>query len=144
MRTAIVFTLSSLLIACSATPEQFSPLSQQDLQHHHWVLESINGQTLQLSNELVVPTLEIGEHFTANGFNGCNRYFGQAELKGAQFRVDKLASTKMSCPARLQQLEMTINQVLGHWSRIELSPKKRLTLTNGSNRLDFALRDWVY
>lgn len=82
-----------LLSACSSAPR----FASQDLQHHHWVLESArwpgHRQPPQQS-----PHIEIGEHFTVNGIAGCNRYFGQGHLKGNKLWVTSLGSTAMACP----------------------------------------------
>lgn len=64
-----------LLSACSSTPR----FASQDLQHHHWVLDKLDGQPVAAPRDNP-PDFEIGEHFTVNGIAGCNRYFGQGHL----------------------------------------------------------------
>ena len=50
--------------------QQCSRFASQDLQHHHWVLDRLDGQATasRRSNSL---TSRIGEHFTVNGIAGC-------------------------------------------------------------------------
>ncbi|MEZ8144249.1 heat-shock protein HslJ [Enterovibrio norvegicus FF-33] len=117
-------------------------VSTVNMQHHNWVLESVDGQPLSLPEGFAAPSLEIGESFTANGHAGCNRYFGQGELKGEQFRIDKMASTMMACPEPAMAIEGVMTNVLGDWSDVTLT-KQTLQLKNGEHVLSFQLRDWV-
>lgn len=126
----------------NTTPTNAMTIKKQDLEHHHWVLKTINGQPLVFLQDESAVTLEIGEGFSANGQGACNRYFGQAELNGNQFRIDKMASTMMACPDGEMQKEALITSVLSNWSTITLT-KTNLTLSNAENTLVFQLRDWV-
>ncbi|USH03760.1 META domain-containing protein [Grimontia kaedaensis] len=117
-------------------------VSKANMQHHNWVLESVDGQPLNLPEGFAAPSLEIGESFTANGHGGCNRYFGQGELKGDKFRIDKMASTMMACPEPAMKLEGVMTKVLGDWSDVTLT-KQTLVLENSDHVLTFQLRDWV-
>ena len=89
-RILSVIALTTLLGAC-ASPSPSAPLSAQSLQHHHWVLEKIDGLPL-LAEKGKAPDLEIGEQLRANGSAGCNRYFGQVELQGSQLRIKQMAA----------------------------------------------------
>ncbi|MGL5250788.1 MAG: META domain-containing protein [Enterovibrio sp.] len=117
-------------------------LNKTDLMHHHWLLESINGERIQVPAGETQPSIEIGENFTVNGFNGCNRYFGQGELNGTQFRIDQMASTMMSCAEAASHFERVMADVLGNWSKMTLT-KEGLKLQNANYTLYFKLRDWV-
>jgi len=73
-------------------------VTQGDLQHHRWVLESINGTKIdaaKLDNR--IPELEIGEQMMASGHSGCNRFQGKAVLREDRFIIDRVASTRMIC-----------------------------------------------
>ena len=111
-----------------------------NMQNHNWVLESVDGKALALPEGFAAPNLEIGEAFAANGHGGCNRYFGQAELKGDQFRIDKMATTMMACPEPAMALEGVMSNVLGNWSSVELG-KETLVLKNSDHTLRFQLTD---
>lgn len=117
-------------------------VSTANMQHHNWVLASVDGQPLVLPEGFAAPNLEIGEAFTANGHAGCNRYFGQAELKGNEFRIENMATTMMACPEPAMEVEGLMTEVLGNWSDVTLT-KQQLTLDNGNHVLTFTLRDWV-
>ncbi|WP_028025271.1 META domain-containing protein [Enterovibrio calviensis] len=135
----------AILAGCAASTSVQSDamdVSVVNMQHHNWVLESVDGQPLNLPEGFAAPSLEIGESFTANGHGGCNRYFGQGELKGDQFRIDKMASTMMACPEPAMNLEGVMTDVLGDWSDVTLT-KQKLVLKNDEHVLSFQLRDWV-
>lgn len=149
-----ILLLPAILLGCKTNSiNQTSPnsstnnakimsISEADLQHHNWTLKKIDGKSLNFLEGDLAPNLEIGEGFSANGQGACNRYFGQAELKGDQFRIDKMASTMMACPEPVMKNEMLISEVLGNWSTITLT-KTTLELKGEKNSLFFELRDWV-
>ncbi len=117
-------------------------LTKDKLQHHNWELKTVDGEAITLLEGETAPNLELGESFTANGQGACNRYFGQGELEGDQFRVDKMASTMMACPDSAMKLEGLMSSVLSDWSKITLS-NQTLTLKNDKHTLTFELRDWM-
>ncbi len=132
--------LSALLSACASTPSGI-PLSAESLQHHHWVLEQIDGQPIT-AEKGQHPDLEIGEHLRANGNAGCNRFMGQVELQGQQLRISKMASTMMLCPAPQQDWEKAMTSTLSDWSEAELSAQ-HLRLKGSQHELLLRLSDWV-
>ena len=132
--------LSALLSACASTPSGI-PLNAESLQHHHWVLEQIDGQPIT-AEKGQHPDLEIGEHLRANGNAGCNRFMGQVELQGQQLRISKMASTMMLCPAPQQDWEKAMTSTLSDWSEAELSAQ-HLRLKGSQHELLLRLSDWV-
>ncbi|MDD1794599.1 META domain-containing protein [Enterovibrio makurazakiensis] len=145
-KMAIAMLVAPAILAGCATSTSAQndamDVSVVNMQHHNWILESVDGQPLNLPEGFAAPSLEIGESFTANGHGGCNRYFGQGELKEDQFRIDKMASTMMACPESAMDLEGVMTSVLGDWSDVTLT-KQKLVLKNGEHVLSFQLRDWV-
>ncbi|MDM5141338.1 META domain-containing protein [Aeromonas bestiarum] len=127
-----------LLSACSSTPS----FVQQELQHHHWVLDKLDGQAITASRDN--PTdFEIGEHFTVNGIAGCNRYFGQGHLEGDRFWVTSLGSTEMACQARLEAIEQAVITTLTEGATLS-GTTQTLILEGKRHRLEYQLRDWVH
>ncbi|RXJ74954.1 heat-shock protein HslJ [Veronia nyctiphanis] len=118
-------------------------VTKTNLQHHHWILTKVNGEPVKVVEGFLPPTLEIGEEFTANGHSGCNRYFGQAELEGDQFRVQGMGSTMMACPEPSMELEQLVTDVLSGWSKVTLT-ENAIMLNGNANNLEFKLQDWVY
>lgn len=139
-RILSVIALTTLLGACASTSPS-APLSAQSLQHHHWVLEKIDGAPLP-AEKGQAPDLEIGEHLRANGSAGCNRYFGQVEVQGTQLRIKQMASTMMFCPAPQQDWERAMTSTLSEWSEATLS-EQQLRLKGPQHELQFKLQDWV-
>lgn len=134
-------TLPIVMTACVSTADSDS-VTTQDLQHHHWVLSEIDGKAVNVMEHFEAPDIEIGEHMKANGNAGCNRYFGQAELKDGQFRIEKMGMTMKMCPDEPMELERTMTNVLTDWSDISLT-KESLILKSDQHELTFTLRDWV-
>ncbi|GAL11142.1 heat shock protein HslJ [Vibrio astriarenae] len=134
-------TLPVLLTACQSNGESME-LTATDFQHHNWELVQIDGQDINLDSKEVAPRLEIGENMTANGNAGCNNFFGQAELKNNQLRIDKMGMTMKMCPDAAMEVEQAMSKTLMEWSDVTLT-KDQMILTNGIHTLTFNLRDWV-
>lgn len=134
-------TLPVLLTACQSNGESME-LTATDFQHHNWELVQIDGQDINLDSKEVAPRLEIGENMTANGNAGCNNFFGQAELKNNQLRIDKMGMTMKMCPDAAMEVEQAMSNTLMEWSDVTLT-KDQMILTNGIHTLTFNLRDWV-
>ena len=133
-----LFTVLKVYGLCSDT----TLLTQGDLQHHRWVLQSINGESLAASAlHNVIPELEIGEQMKAFGNAGCNRFHGQAELRENRFIIEKAASTRMLCQPAQNDLERLYLGALGRESVITLTADKHLTLKTDEFELKFRLED---
>jgi heat shock protein HslJ len=133
--------LSALLSACASMPSSI-PLTAESLQHHHWLLEQIDGQPIT-AEKGQHPDLEIGEQLRANGNAGCNRFMGQVEIQGQQLRITKMASTMMLCQAPQQDWEEAMTSTLGNWSEAELSAQ-HLRLKGSQHELLLRLSDWMH
>lgn len=113
-------------------------ITKDKLELHNWILTRVDGQPLKLQEGDAAPSLNIDATFSANGQGACNRYFGQAELKGNQFRIDKMASTMMACPEPAMNLEGLMSDVLGNWSQISLKGQT-LSFVNEKHSLTFQM-----
>jgi heat shock protein HslJ len=116
-------------------------ITAQDLQHHNWQLVQIDGKNIA-AEERQAPRLEIGENLTANGNAGCNNFFGQAELKDNQLRIEKMGMTMKMCMEDQMKIEKVMSETLSDWSDITLT-NEGLVLKNADHELTFELRDWV-
>ena len=135
-----LFTVNTIFGLCSKT----SIVTHGDLQHHRWILESINGNKIEaekLDNK--IPEIDFGEQMTVTGNTGCNNFSGQATLQGVQFVIAPMKSTMMFCTAPQNDLELKLNQVLGSESKITIDDKNNLILETGDTRLVYRLKDWV-
>ena len=135
-----LFTVINIFGLCSKT----SIVTHGDLQHHRWILESINGNKIEaekLDNK--IPEIDFGEQLTVTGNTGCNRFSGQATLQGDQFVIGPMKSTMMFCTPPQNDLELKLKQILGSESKITIDDKKNLILETGNIRLGYRLKDWV-
>jgi heat shock protein HslJ len=136
-------TLLPCLILLAESGVAEVALSESDLQHHRWVLESIDGEPLSQENTAsLVPELDFGEQMHVSGNTGCNQYSGKAVLRDGFFLIESMLATQRSCSARQNDLELKLQTLLGHESAISLGPNGSLTLRSASTLLVFRLQDW--
>ncbi len=135
-------SLPVLMTACTSNGDNVKEITAQDLQHHNWELVQIDGNKIELTERQKAPSLEIGENLTANGNAGCNNFFGQAELKNNQLRIEKMGMTMKMCIGDMMNIEKAMSTTLSDWSDITLT-KDSLVLKNSEHELTFTLRDWV-
>ena len=134
-------SLPVLMTACASNGDDVKEITAQDLQHHNWQLVQIDGKNIA-AEERQAPRLEIGENLTANGNAGCNNFFGQAELKDNQLRIEKMGMTMKMCMEDQMKIEKVMSETLSDWSDITLT-NDGLVLKNADHELTFTLRDWV-
>ncbi|EIF8959604.1 heat-shock protein HslJ [Vibrio parahaemolyticus] len=135
-------SLPVLMTACASNGDDVKEITAQDLQHHNWELVQVDGKNIVLEENQKAARLEIGENLTANGNAGCNNFFGQAELKNNQLRIEKMGMTMKMCMEDQMKIENAMTQTLSNWSDITLT-KDGLVLKNADHELTFTLRDWV-
>ncbi|MBE4429093.1 META domain-containing protein [Vibrio parahaemolyticus] len=135
-------SLPVLMTACASNGDDVKEITAQDLQHHNWKLVQVDGKNIVLDENQKAARLEIGENLTANGNAGCNNFFGQAELKNNQLRIEKMGMTMKMCMEDQMKIENAMTQTLSNWSDITLT-KDGLVLKNADHELTFTLRDWV-
>ncbi|EGQ8128196.1 META domain-containing protein [Vibrio parahaemolyticus] len=135
-------SLPVLMTACASNGDDVKEITAQDLQHHNWELVQVDGKNIVLDENQKAARLEIGENLTANGNAGCNNFFGQAELKNNQLRIEKMGMTMKMCMEDQMKIENAMTQTLSNWSDITLT-KDGLVLKNSDHELTFTLRDWV-
>ncbi|EJG1452025.1 META domain-containing protein [Vibrio parahaemolyticus] len=135
-------SLPVLMTACASNGDYVKEITAQDLQHHNWELVQVDGKNIVLDENQKAARLEIGENLTANGNAGCNNFFGQAELKNNQLRIEKMGMTMKMCMEDQMKIENAMTQTLSNWSDITLT-KDGLVLKNADHELTFTLRDWV-
>ncbi|CAH1535897.1 MULTISPECIES: META domain-containing protein [Vibrio] len=135
-------SLPVLMTACASNGDNVKEITAQDLQHHNWELVQIDGKNIASEEQKKAPRLEIGENLTANGNAGCNNFFGQAELKDNQLRIEKMGMTMMMCVGDQMKIEKVMSETLSDWSDVTLT-NDGLVLKNADHELTFTLRDWV-
>ncbi|WP_428773387.1 META domain-containing protein [Vibrio sp.] len=133
--------LPTLLSACASQQQSDAAMiTAQDLQHHNWQLVMIDDEALASDPRQQKARLEIGENLTANGSAGCNNFFGQAELKDNQLKIERMAMTMKMCPPEAMKIERAMAETLAEWATISLS-QEMLVLENDAHKLTFKLDD---
>lgn len=82
-----------------------------------WQLIELEGQSVPTEPAIrreIQMTL-FGQDAHVSGFSGCNRFFGQYELKEDQLRFSEIAGTRMACPPPAMELE---NKVLAMFASV--------------------------
>ncbi len=124
--------------------DEINIVTHGDLQHHRWVLESINGEGLDVdAMQGAIPDLDFGEKMHVSGNSGCNRFSGIASLHDEYIRFGPLISTMMACGPVQSEVEGTIQALLaGADIEIEINDNY-LILQAGDVSLRYRLQDWV-
>lgn len=81
-------------------------LSLNDLQGG-WKLVTIGGQPVSQADPNLLPQFSIKDQ-TINGFDGCNRFWGQLDKPGS------IAATRMACPESALRIPIDMNDVFSH------------------------------
>jgi heat shock protein HslJ len=118
-------------------------VTQGDLQHHRWVLESINNAKVNQKTLHKIPELDFGEQMTVSGNTGCNNFSGHAILEDKYFYISRMLSTEMFCSGPQSGIEFLLKNLLTHRAEIIIEQKSILILREGDNQLMYRLKDWV-
>ena len=141
MRTPLILLLGCL--AASAAVAQ-STITAADLQHHRWVLETIDGEPLPATEgNGKVPELDFGEQMTVTGNLGCNQFNGTAVLRDGYFLIEAMATARMMCAPPWDDIERKVQTVLSSESTPSIGDDGYLTLESASTVLLFRPADWV-
>ncbi|MDK1289054.1 META domain-containing protein [Pseudoalteromonas umbrosa] len=88
--------LSVVLMGCSST----GTVNADTLKYSSW--QFISDDTNVKNNPIRIEFLDA---FRVNGFAGCNRFFGQAEIKDGQLFVSNIGMTRKLCDAATNKRE---------------------------------------
>jgi heat shock protein HslJ/uncharacterized protein involved in tolerance to divalent cations len=124
----------------------------EDLQHHRWILRSIDGVELSdYARELGLdddaapaktPDLDFGEQGFVSGNTGCNQFHGQARVVDNSLILSQLATTLMMCAGFAGELELRLQ--LLYRSPLAITREDNALILQGvESRLRYELRDWV-
>ena len=140
-RFLAVLALPVILAACAANNSSSAKVvAESDLATHNWVLTKVDNKAVELPEPFKAPNLELSTDMSANGHSGCNRYFGQAELKDGKLRIEKMGMTMMACPDPAMEMERVMSSTLMEWSDASVTGNE-LTLTNANSTLTFKRSD---
>lgn len=119
----------------------------EQLQHHRFVLESVNGKTINHSDTPL--DVSFGEkqpllnHIYLSG-EMCNRFSGTAKISNGELKASDLTMTRKICSdAQLNQLDATLSTMLRQGAQVDLT-EQQLTLATADQTLIFKLADLVH
>ncbi|WP_445374623.1 heat shock protein HslJ [Photorhabdus tasmaniensis] len=140
MKKILPLATATLLLA-TFQASAVENVSIDDLQHHKFVLVSVNGESAK-NQDGRVPSIEFGEKMHISG-SMCNLFMGQGKLKNGVLTVKNLASTQMLCADdKLNKWDYLIGKVLADGVKVTLKDQK-LVLSNHSNKLVYKLKNYV-
>ncbi len=129
----------TVLAGCAQSGDK-GPVTAQDLQHHRYVLQSVDGKPLQGTKRM--PELSFGENMHIAG-SMCNRFMGQATLADNTLKAKGLGMTMMLCvEPQLNELDHVINDMLTAGAKVDLA-QQQLTLKTSQHTLVYKLADLV-
>lgn len=140
-----VLAAAALLSGCVYNSKMSTNADQ--LQHHRFVLESVNGKTvsskgtpLELSFGEKQPILE--EIYVSG--NMCNGFSGTATLHKGELKTSELAMTRKLCSdAQLNELDATFSNMLRQGAQVDLT-EQQLTLATADQTLVYRLADLMH
>lgn len=137
MKKCIALTAVALLLAGCARDGKVSVTDDQ-LIHHRFVLESVNGQAVPAGKN--PPELSVGEKMHLSGVM-CNRFTGQGKLSDGALSAKNLAMTRMICadPQR-NALDQIFSEMMSQGAQADLT-ETQLTLGTAQQTLIFKLAD---
>lgn len=141
--------------------DQTDIVTQGDLKHHRWVLESINGINIELPKQSSNPFnsdsngqslsagsnilyLEFGEQMTVFASMVCNMLAGKAVLRENYISFNISHSNTRDCSSQDQTLKSLLESVLNSEPNITIDSDKNLLLEVENSVLKYQLKDWVY
>ncbi|EMX9178316.1 heat shock protein HslJ [Citrobacter sedlakii] len=137
MKKVVALVALSLLMAGCVSNGKVS-VSREQLQHHRFVLESVDGKPIAASQQ--APELSFGEKMTISG-KMCNRFTGQTTLSDGELKAKNLAMTRMMCAdPQLNQLDATLSAMLSKGAQVDLTANQ-LTLATAEHTLSYKLAD---
>ncbi|MGL4724318.1 MAG: heat shock protein HslJ [Scandinavium sp.] len=135
--SAALLAAGMLLAGCVSTSDVTTQPEQ--LQHHRFVLESVNGKNVTSDKPL---ELSFGEKMYVSG-NMCNRFTGEGKLSDGELKVKNLAMTRMLCTdPQMNQLDNLLSAMLHDGVQVDLTANQ-LTLATSHDSLVYNLADLV-
>lgn len=88
-----------LLLAGCAPAAEGDPPTPRPLAGTRWVM------VLDTPVQYSTPTLEFSEAERANGFTGCNQWFGQVNRSNSGLRFEAVGMTRRACDPAAMEIE---------------------------------------
>ncbi|MDX6022405.1 heat shock protein HslJ [Scandinavium sp. V105_16] len=135
-KVSVALLATGMMLAGCVSTSKVTTQPEQ-LQHHRFVLESVNGNNVTSQKPL---ELSFGEKMHISG-NMCNQFTGEGKLSDGELKVKNLAMTRMMCTdPQLNQLDSTLSAMLHDGVQVDLT-ENQLTLATSNDSLVYKLAD---
>ncbi|MFG6656012.1 heat shock protein HslJ [Scandinavium sp. M-37] len=135
-KVSVTLLAAGMMLAGCVSTSKVTTQPEQ-LQHHRFVLESVNGKNVTSQKPL---ELSFGEKMHISG-NMCNQFTGEGKLSDGELKVKNLAMTRMMCTdPQLNQLDNTLSAMLHEGVQVDLT-ENQLTLATSNDSLVYKLAD---
>lgn len=136
MKNVVTLIALSMLMAGCVSNGKVS-VNREQLQHHRFVLQSVNGKAVTATNP---PELSFGENMTVSG-KMCNQFHGQGKLSDGELKVKDMAMTRMMCAdPQLNALDGIVSEMFKKGAQVDLTADQ-LTLATAEQTLTYKLAD---
>ncbi|WP_153752965.1 MULTISPECIES: heat shock protein HslJ [unclassified Citrobacter] len=136
MKNVVTLIALSLLMAGCVGNGKVS-VNREQLQHHRFVLQSVNGKAVTATTP---PELSFGENMTVSG-KMCNQFHGQGKLSDGELKVKDMAMTRMMCAdPQLNALDGIVSEMFKQGAQVDLTADQ-LTLATAEQTLTYKLAD---
>ncbi|EAN0414430.1 TPA: heat shock protein HslJ [Salmonella enterica] len=134
-KSVTLVALSIIMTGCVSSGKV--SVKREQLEHHRFVLESVNGKTV------TGPELSFGEDMTVSS-KMCNQFTGEGKLSDGELKVKNLAMTRMMCAdPQLNALDGTLSELFSKGAQVDLTANQ-LTLATAETTLMYKLADLAH
>jgi heat shock protein HslJ len=119
---------------------EIQTITQGDLQHHRWLLESIDGTEPSAGEQL--PELDFGARMHVSGNLGCRSFSATAELRGPYLAFSDIRPQPLQCSGSSAAVERVMLELLREESVVAIDAEHHLILSRNGTELRFRLEDW--
>ncbi|PUL21020.1 heat shock protein HslJ [Salmonella enterica subsp. enterica serovar Dublin] len=134
-KSVTLVALSIIMTGCVSSGKV--SVKREQLEHHRFVLESVNGKTV------TGPELSFGEDMTVSG-KMCNQFTGEGKLSDGELKVKNLAMTRMMCAdPQLNALDGPPSELFSKGAQVDLTANQ-LTLATAETTLMYKLADLAH
>jgi len=114
---AIPMLVIGLCVGCAST----GTVTSEQLKYTQWQLSTIDDVALK---EQYTASVGFIEALQVNGFAGCNRFFGEGELKESSLSVRKVGMTRKSCGEKTDKFEQQFLKTLKQGATLSMQGQK--------------------
>ncbi len=114
-------------------------VTQGDLQHHRWVLVTLDNNSINTKEWPVLAVLDFGERLFVEGGDGCQQFNGFAQLSGDQIVFNEFEFKNNQCDA--DRSMQRLFSIAGVW-KVNVKESQYLILENTESILKFKRDDW--